>query len=164
MLLKKAFLVLLFMGGYSPCLSAAVYALQFQDHTLWTAYDESLFERMVDGVFSCVALLGVGPLIRYEKDSKVCQRFADTLQHRLEKAQAQGPGGLISVAAFFVLIHVTRLYAFVNILSCVHSMSGRGCVHLSCSRGFISIWLLWQICYLACSAGGRLGPPRAAPF
>lgn len=69
----------------------AVSQLLFQDHSLWTAYDESLFERMVDGVFSCIALLGVGPLIRYQKGSKVCQRFADTLQHRLEKAQAQGP-------------------------------------------------------------------------
>ncbi|KAL8435826.1 hypothetical protein ACSSS7_002203 [Eimeria intestinalis] len=61
---------------------------QLQSLSLWTAYDESLFQRMVDGLFSCIALLGGAPLIRFHRGSNVCQRLAAATQHRIDEFRA----------------------------------------------------------------------------
>ena len=61
--------------------------MQLQNLSLWTAYDESLFQRMVDGVFSCVALLGGGPVIRFQRGSNVCQRLAAAVQNRIAESR-----------------------------------------------------------------------------
>ncbi|KAL8449064.1 hypothetical protein Emed_003416 [Eimeria media] len=44
--------------------------------------------RMVDGLFSCIALLGGGPLIRFQRGSNVCQRLAAATQHRIDEFRA----------------------------------------------------------------------------
>ncbi|KAL8434226.1 hypothetical protein Efla_001991 [Eimeria flavescens] len=77
------------LGPHLFCLNIpAVSQLQLQNLSLWTAYDESLFQRMVDGVFSCIALLGGAPLIRFHRGSAVCQRLAAATQHRLDESRA----------------------------------------------------------------------------
>ncbi|KAL8275939.1 hypothetical protein Esti_000055 [Eimeria stiedai] len=66
----------------------ALSQLQLQSLSLWTAYDESLFQRMVDGLFSCIALLRGAPLIRFQRGSSVCQRLAAATQHRIDEFRA----------------------------------------------------------------------------
>ncbi|OEH76953.1 sec1 family protein [Cyclospora cayetanensis] len=65
----------------------AVSQLQMQNLSLWTAYDEMLFQRMVDGLFSCIALLGGGAVIRFLRGSAVCQRLAAAVQNRVAEAR-----------------------------------------------------------------------------
>ncbi|KEP66853.1 UNVERIFIED_CONTAM: Sec1 family protein [Hammondia hammondi] len=63
----------------------AVTSLQVQDLSLWTPYEESLFQRMVDGVFSCIALLRIFPLVRFQVNSVVSKRLAAAMQVRLSE-------------------------------------------------------------------------------
>ncbi|KAL8448218.1 hypothetical protein Emag_003986 [Eimeria magna] len=48
----------------------------------------SQLQRMVDGLFSCIALLGGAPLIRFQRGSNVCQRLAAATQHRIDEFRA----------------------------------------------------------------------------
>ncbi|PFH37271.1 Sec1 family protein [Besnoitia besnoiti] len=61
----------------------AVAPLHVQDLSLWTPYEESLFQRMTDGLFSCVALLRTFPLVRFQSNSVVSKRLAAALQMRM---------------------------------------------------------------------------------
>lgn len=67
---------------------AVICFAQLQNLSLWTAYDESLFQRMVDGIFSCIALLGGGPVIRFQRGSNICQRLAAAVQHRIDESRS----------------------------------------------------------------------------
>ncbi|CBZ53794.1 putative vacuolar protein sorting-associated protein [Neospora caninum Liverpool] len=63
----------------------AIAPLHAQDLSLWTPYEESLFQRMLDGLFSCVALLRIFPLVRFQSNSVVSKRLAAAIQMRLSE-------------------------------------------------------------------------------
>lgn len=75
----------------------AVAPLQQQELSLWTPYEESVFQRMIDGVFSCIALFKIFPALRFQASSALCKRLAAALQVRigenLDLLERAGRGG-----------------------------------------------------------------------
>ena len=49
----------------------------------WSVLDQQIFNRITDGVFSALMATRSFPLIRYQKSSDVCFRFAEKLQQKI---------------------------------------------------------------------------------
>merc|ERR1719456_993526 len=58
------------------------------DHSTWSAYEEALFARMVEGVLGSVLSLRLVPTIRYAKNSALCRKLAFELQKRMEQERS----------------------------------------------------------------------------
>ena len=58
------------------------------DESLWAPYEESIFSRMVDGLFAAAISLRMNPVIRYSRNSPLCQKLAQSLQQRFESEQS----------------------------------------------------------------------------
>lgn len=51
--------------------------------TKWTVADQQIFNRVTEALYAIVMATRSNPLIRYQKSSDLCYRFADKLQSKL---------------------------------------------------------------------------------
>ncbi|XP_665303.1 hypothetical protein, partial [Cryptosporidium hominis TU502] len=49
----------------------------------WTTYEETLFSRMIEGIYSASLQLGEIPVIRYLANSPLCRNIAFAVERRL---------------------------------------------------------------------------------
>eukprot|EP00928_Gymnodinium_smaydae_P047400 TRINITY_DN31632_c0_g1_i1.p1 TRINITY_DN31632_c0_g1~~TRINITY_DN31632_c0_g1_i1.p1 ORF type:complete len:584 (-),score=141.28 TRINITY_DN31632_c0_g1_i1:174-1844(-) len=54
-----------------------------EEHDRWTEYEQSVFERIVEGLVSACLNLQILPAIRYNGSSAICQQAAHRLQQRI---------------------------------------------------------------------------------
>eukprot|EP00916_Digyalum_oweni_P018253 GHVL01030640.1.p1 GENE.GHVL01030640.1~~GHVL01030640.1.p1 ORF type:complete len:587 (+),score=104.11 GHVL01030640.1:50-1810(+) len=59
-----------------------------QPRPYWTPYDESAFDRMVDGVFAATLSMRVLPYLRYQKNSDTCQRLAEKILQKFNEERS----------------------------------------------------------------------------
>ena len=55
--------------------------------SLWTSYEESILQRIVDGLFSSAVTLRIQPVVRYARASPLCLKIAQLLQTKLDEEQ-----------------------------------------------------------------------------
>jgi len=53
--------------------------------TLWTSYEESILQRIVDGLFAASVALRMQPVVRYARASPLCLKIAQQLQSKLDE-------------------------------------------------------------------------------
>eukprot|EP01071_Lankesteria_metandrocarpae_P008460 Lankesteria_metandrocarpae@DN4967_c0_g1_i3.p1 len=51
--------------------------------SVWTAYEETILQRIVDGLFSSICVTKVSPTVRFQSSSVICRKVATQLQVRL---------------------------------------------------------------------------------
>jgi len=54
------------------------------DPGLWTPYEDAVFTRVVDGVYSSCLLMKVNPIVRFQRISRICARIASQVKSRLD--------------------------------------------------------------------------------
>jgi vacuolar protein sorting-associated protein 45 len=56
-----------------------------EQQTLWTSYEESILQRIVDGLFAASVALRMQPVVRYARASPLCLKIAQQLQSKLDE-------------------------------------------------------------------------------
>mmetsp|Transcript_95452 Transcript_95452/g.269763 ORF Transcript_95452/g.269763 Transcript_95452/m.269763 type:complete len:579 (-) Transcript_95452:375-2111(-) len=59
-----------------------------EDQTRWTSYEESVFERTIEGLLAACLTLRMLPAIRYTASSDLTRKIADRLQTRITEEQS----------------------------------------------------------------------------